>query len=71
MGPVAGPGFSAEGVGAMSKSVAIAQDVQMTSNTAAPAAVVNEASLSVTTLAVAITFVIVGVPIGVFFALIT
>ncbi|MGA0796265.1 MAG: hypothetical protein ACO3P0_09315 [Quisquiliibacterium sp.] len=55
----------------MSKSVAIAQDVQMASNTAAPAAVVNEASLSVTTLAVAITFVIVGVPIGVFFALIT
>lgn len=55
----------------MSQSVAIAQDVPTASDTTAPAAVVNEASLSVTTLAVAITFVIVGVPIGVFFALIT
>jgi hypothetical protein len=71
MGPVTGPVFSSEGVKAMSQSVAVTGIAPASTDTAAAAADGNEASLAVTTLAVAITFVVAGVPMGIFFALLT
>jgi len=55
----------------MSQNLGIAGDVQATSQAADPAVVSNEASLAVTTTAVAIRLVIVGIPIGVIFWLLT